>query len=215
MAEFLLLRDLPRYECLQRRAQRYAELDITAVETTLSLLRVASDMMEAFTAHFERNDITQSRFITLMLVEQFDSVGETLLPSAIADMLGVTRATVTGLLDGLERDTLIERRQHGDDRRALTLHLTPHGWSYLEGMLPDHYRRVAGLMGHLSHDEQRQLVGLLSKVAEGLDALQEANWKPDAGEPDESGKPGATSALQANEAAEELVEERGEPAISI
>ena len=173
----LLLRDLPRYEMLQEKAKRYPELDASAVDATLVLLRVASDVFEGMGAHLGRHDVSQGRFMVLVLLDRC-SHGEGILPSEIAEQLGVTRATVTGLLDGLEKETLISRTMHPDDRRAFCIELTPKGREFLAAMLPEHYRRIAGLMAHLSQNEQRQLVKLLSKVSRGQNALHDENWTP-------------------------------------
>ena len=52
---------------------------------------------------------------------------EAKLPSAYQETkrAGVTRATITGLLDGLERDALVVRAASAHDRRRLTVRLTP------------------------------------------------------------------------------------------
>ncbi|RYG65247.1 MarR family transcriptional regulator, partial [bacterium] len=118
MAETFLLRELPRYECLEMRSRRYPDLDAGAVEATLVMLRVASDVLEAFASHLARNGTSQGRFSVLMILDRF--IGSELLPSELAEKIGVTRATMTGLLDGLEKDGFVQRRQHPDDRRALT-----------------------------------------------------------------------------------------------
>lgn len=173
----LLLRDLPRYEMLQEKAQRYPELDASAVDATLILLRVASDVFEGLGAQLTRNGLSQGRFMVLMLLDR-SPAGEGILPSEIAEQLGVTRATVTGLLDGLEKCHLISRQMHPEDRRAFCIELTPKGRQFLADMLPEHYRRIAGLMAHLDHEEQRQLVKLLSKVSHGQNALRDEDWTP-------------------------------------
>ena len=178
MPELLLLRDLPRYEMLQEKARRYPDLDAGAVEATLVLLRVASDVLEGFGAHFARNGTSQGRYMVVMMLDRPCAL-DGMLPSEIADKLGVSRATVTGLVDGLERDGLVSRAAHPEDRRAFCIQLTDKGREFLAGMLPDHYRRVAGLMGHLDEDERRQLVTLLAKVAQGQGALRDADWTPD------------------------------------
>jgi DNA-binding MarR family transcriptional regulator len=178
MGETFLLRDLPRYECLRQRSLRYPELDADAVEATLALMRVASDVLEAFGTHLERRGLSQSRFLALMLVERWSDAGRAISPSQIAEALDVSRASVTGLLDGLEGDGFIERRAAGGDRRALSIHLTPLGRQYLGDLLPDHYARTAGLMAHLDEGERKQLVLLLSKVAQGTHALRDEGWTP-------------------------------------
>jgi len=172
MPEIFLLKDLPRYEYLQEKAKRYPDLDAGAVDATLVLMRVASDVLEGLGHHFARHNTSQGRFLVLVLLDRVCQQG-VILPSEIAEKLSVSRATITGLLDGLEKDGYIERQAHPDDRRALSIHLTECGKAFLEKVLPEHYRRVAGLMAHLSDDERRQLVALLTKVAQGKDALYE------------------------------------------
>jgi DNA-binding MarR family transcriptional regulator len=175
--ELLLLRDLPRYEMLQEKAKRYPDLDAGAVEATLVLLRVASDVLEGMGAHFARNGISQGRYLALMMLDR-PCTENGMLPSELAEKLGVTRATVTGLLDGLEKDVLISRQMHPEDRRAFCIQLTDKGREFLAALLPDHYRRIAGLMAHLNDEERHQLVALLAKVAQGQDALRDASWTP-------------------------------------
>lgn len=92
-------------------------------------------------------------------------------PSLLAEKVGVTRATMTGLLDGLERERLVERVFAQDDRRKVAIRLTETGLSRLETMLPDYYRRIAGLMVNFDAEEREQLLGLLEKVNAGIPAL--------------------------------------------
>ncbi len=173
MPEIFSLRDLPRYECLEARARRFPDLDVGAVEATLTLMRVGSDVLEGFAAHLQNCGTSQGRFLVMMVLDRYAQ--QPLLPSELAEKIGVTRATITGLLDGLERDALIERRAHAHDRRALTIHLTDKARGWLEAMLPDHYHRIALLMSELDDSERRQLVALLTKVAAKTDAIRAPN----------------------------------------
>jgi DNA-binding MarR family transcriptional regulator len=45
----------------------------------------------------------------------------------LSDMTGVTARTTTSIVDGLERDGLVERVRHPHDRRAFLLRLTDKG----------------------------------------------------------------------------------------
>ncbi len=60
--------------------------------------------------------MSEGRFVLLFLR---DAASGGLAPREFADQAGVTRATATGLLDGLERDAWVERRTNAADRRAL------------------------------------------------------------------------------------------------
>lgn len=172
-SEPFLPRKIPRFECLERRSHRYPDLDAAAVEATLVLMRVSSDILEAYSAHLLNNGISQGRFSVMIVLDHHTE--RALLPSDLACKIGISRASITGLLDSLEKDGFVERRQHPEDRRALTVHLTKSGRAFLEKMLPDHYRRIAALMSGLDLDERRQLVALLTKVAAKVDAIRLEN----------------------------------------
>ena len=170
MDGFLIPKDIPKHEALKALAGRYPDLDPSAIEACVALLRVAGEMFGAFKEHFARHGTSQGRFIILMLLNLDPDRGAS--PSELADKAGVTRATITGLLDGLESDGLVQRIPLAGDRRSYSICLTPKGRSFMDAMLPDHFRRMAGLMAGLTESERKLLVELLFKVRRGLAALQ-------------------------------------------
>lgn len=155
------LRDLPKYEALLELARQYPDLNITAVESCLTFLRTSTDVYTVFDRHFADYDLSMGKFTVLMLLQ---CSGTGLTPSECADRAGVTRATVTGLLDGLEREGLLKREPHPDDRRCTIVRLTESGWDLLGRMLPNHFRLVTDLMSPLTTSEQHTLFQLLSKL---------------------------------------------------
>lgn len=161
----LELKDIPKHETLQQDARRYPESDASAVEACLTLLRISGDVEAAYGAHFARHGLSQARFIVLMQLQREE---EGLRPAELAERTGVTRATMTGLLDGLEKEGLILRRAHAEDGRMSVVRLSAKGRQRLEGVLPDHYRRTVALMSGLSAEERQQLTALLMKVAAGI-----------------------------------------------
>ncbi len=160
----LELKQLPGHEALRTDAERYPGADVSAVETCLHLLRVSGDVEAAYDAHFARHGLSQARFIVLMTLQREDE----LRPAELAERTGVTRATMTGLLEGLEKEGLVLRRAHAEDGRMWLVRLSAKGRQRLEGILPDHYRRTAALMTGLSTEERRHLAELLAKVAAGI-----------------------------------------------
>jgi DNA-binding MarR family transcriptional regulator len=161
----LELQRLPGHETLQKDVERYAEADASAVETCLYLLHIAGEVEAAYTAHFARHGLSQARFVVLMQLQREE---EGLRPAELAERTGVTRATMTGLLDGLEREGLILRRAHAEDGRMSVVRLSAKGRQRLEGLLPDHYRRTSALMRGLSAEERQQLQSLLTRVVAGI-----------------------------------------------
>lgn len=162
----LLLKDLPRYECLLEAAQQFPQLDPSACEVFLHLLRTGDEAFRVTEAHFHAQGLSQGRFTVLMLLYD-KSCGRTnvFTPAQLAEKAGVTRATMTGLIDTLERDGMVTRKPDSADRRQLCVELTPRGTAFLNKLLPEHFRRIAALMSVLSETERRTMVRLLGKIA--------------------------------------------------
>ena len=71
---------------------------------------------------------------------------KTSTPSILAEKAGVSRATMTGLLDGLEQGHLIERLLTKADRRSTFIKLTEAGQAKLDIVMPDYYSRLRECM---------------------------------------------------------------------
>lgn len=168
------LRDLPKFETIQAHAALYPDMDARAMETYLVLMRVSGDLLDALEAHLARHEISSGRFTVLMLLKKCSAEGSRAIPSDLADKAGVTRATMTGLLDGLERDRMVTREQDPSDRRTVTIRLTEQGAELLERILPDHFRRISKLMSPLNDQERKTLMMLMIKISQGLPAMMEA-----------------------------------------
>ena len=87
-----------------------------------------------------------------------------LAASELAEHAGVTKQTITSLLDGLEKDEFISRKPDPQDRRSVMIQLLPKGSALLQHIMPGMYRRQVEIMKDLTRDEQRLLTRLLSKV---------------------------------------------------
>lgn len=166
----MLLQNIPKFEALQKFSEQYPELDPAAVVASLTLWCAGSQLATAFEAHFAQFSLSPGRFGVLINLLRSGEAG--LSPADIAERTGVTRATITGLLDGLEAAGLVSREAHPTDRRSLQVVLTEQGRQQLDRMLPDHYRRIAALMSNLTTAEQLLLTELLQKVVAQLPALQ-------------------------------------------
>jgi DNA-binding MarR family transcriptional regulator len=164
----LMLKDLPRYECLLEAAQQFPDLDPSAAEVFLHLLRTGDETFELIESNLAGHHLSQGRFGVLMALwgscqRAGDRVAP-LSPAELAGRTGVTRATITGLVDTLERDGLVTRTPDPDDRRMMAIGLTARGEKLLKTVLPSHFRRMAQLMEPLSESERKTLVRLLTKI---------------------------------------------------
>lgn len=97
--------------------------------------------------------------------------GGPLPPSVIADRMVVSRATVTGLVDSLERRGLVERRGDRRDGRMRVVALTRRGKGVTERLLPELHRFERDLLAALTEGEQRQLLRLVAKLQHHLPSV--------------------------------------------
>jgi DNA-binding MarR family transcriptional regulator len=165
----LQVRDLPTPDILRRFAQRYPDADVSAVTGFLTLLRTATELSQALDAFLARHGLLQGRWWVLILLFREEALESS--PSVLAEKAGVTRATMTGLIDGLERDGLVQRVFDTADRRRTTVRLTPAGQGVLDTVMPDYYRRVRTLMAGLDENQRLLLQSMLGAVHAGLDAF--------------------------------------------
>jgi DNA-binding MarR family transcriptional regulator len=171
----LMLKDLPRFECLIEAAEKHPTLQPSACDAFLNLLRTGDDVFEVVDRFLSSHDISQGRFTVLMLLGK--CCDEDATPATLAERAGVTRATMTGLIDTLERDGWVERTPDPADRRVIHVSLTTEGQSVIDAMLPEYFQCVSDILKPLTEPERKQLVRLLQKIQTGLADVEIPNAK--------------------------------------
>ena len=176
----LMLKDLPQYDCLLQAAERHPTLDPTANEAFLHLLRTGDMVFAEIGRFLTRHNISQGRFTVMMLLHRPWVEAHT--PASLAEESGVTRATMTGLIDTLAKDGMVVRAADAHDRRTVRVSLTTQGRASLEAMLPDYFQCVSRIVSPLNARERKELVRLLQKLQEGLTPapLQSSTQPPEA-----------------------------------
>ncbi len=157
----LQLRDLPSNEILEKFAERYPVADVSAISSFLHLLRVATDLSLALDACLKEHGLLQGRWWVLILLMREDSKISS--PSVLAEKAGVSRATMTGLLDGL-----VERVFDEHDRRSVSVSLTVKGQAKLDDVMPDYYARLRACMAGVDEPSRAQLEYTLDLINHGL-----------------------------------------------
>jgi len=159
----LLLKDLPRYECLLEAAKRFPDLDPSACDVFLNLLRTGDEVFRVTENNYASHGLSQGRFGVLMLLWRCScapteaGAGEhclpdgPLTPAELAAAAGVTRATMTGLIarhtgqpaERVRADS--ERDRWFSAEEALDYGIVDHILERVDDIRPDVVSRAAGL----------------------------------------------------------------------
>ena len=94
----------------------------------------------------------------------------TMPPSELGERLIVTRATVTGVLDSLERRSFVRRSPNPADRRSLLVEITPAGLAVVQELRTIVHRNEKDWMTVLSEEDLRTYVDLLHRIQGRLGA---------------------------------------------
>lgn len=108
--------------------------------------------------------LSEGRFAALLLLEQRASV----TPAELADQLGVTRATVTGLIAGLEHQGLVARATDASDGRRARLDLTAAGRAAIREVIPVYSRWLGRAMHGVTPADADTFAAVLAQMAENL-----------------------------------------------
>ena len=159
------IKDMPSREGLEKMGLRYPDLDVDATTLFMHILRVGDESFRAASETFKHHCVSHGRFIVMMnLYDKENGITHELSAAEIADRSCVTRATVTGLVDGLEKEGIVVRSTDPRDRRMVVVKLTQAGIDLMDSILPMHFRMIRRLMSVYNAEERKQLLQLLEKL---------------------------------------------------
>jgi len=140
----------------------------------IQILGLARELEHELTSKLSYFELSNGKLKVLISILNHE---HPLNPSELAEDIGVTRSTMTGLLDGLEKDGFI-RRGTLNDRRKTAIYLTEKGNSVLNTLIPLYREHVTKIFSKTTVEEQKLLVNLLVKVKDGLEDAKEHNNFP-------------------------------------
>lgn len=135
----------------------------------VSLVQVATEVQKRLDAYVRPFNVSMSRMAVLLHLYFSDAP---LQPSSLGVRMLVTRANVTGLIDGLVHGGLVSRVQPPEDRRAWEIALTKAGAALVEEYLPYHLQAMRAVTAGLDPEEARTFVRLVHKLRHGMQALE-------------------------------------------
>lgn len=140
---------------------RYPNASARATECAMNLVYTADLLVKRIACLLQPFDLSPASGLVLSIVADAESP---LPPHKIADRLIISRATVTGLVDSLERRGYVQRRPHHSDRRMLLVELTDTGRQVADAFRPIVHRHQKLWLEILSDEEQQRLIDSLQQV---------------------------------------------------
>jgi len=166
------LHNLPRHQVIRDITRQTPGIEPSSIETYLLFMLVASEVFTALQTELGRYGLSDGKLSILLQLST--SPEGALTPSQLAESLGIKRASVTDLLSGLERAQLVVREPSPEDGRMALIRLNAQGQELLQRLIPDHFRRIQGLMQTLNEQEKQALMVLLQKIEQNIPLLRDA-----------------------------------------
>ncbi|WP_110045286.1 MarR family transcriptional regulator [Paenibacillus cellulosilyticus] len=134
----------------------------------LLMLWFSDNYLDAVDLALSPFGITESKLDLLLLLKLHEN-REGITPSSLADRLGIRRASVTALLEWLEKRDLIAREQSKLDRRMVYVKITAEGLELLDKTLPTFWSACSTVMSDLDQEETMFLDKILVKLNAGIE----------------------------------------------
>jgi MarR family 2-MHQ and catechol resistance regulon transcriptional repressor len=140
--------------------------EVRALNALITLVRATEAVSGALHGPLAGHRLTSSQFGVL---EALLHLGP-LCQGDLAGKLLRSCASMTSVVEGLEKRGLVVRQRTEEDKRFVRVALTGKGRRLIEEIFPAHVRRVVRAFGALSDQEQEQLRRLCRKLGTGAPA---------------------------------------------
>lgn len=137
------------------------EKTINGFDTFMTYRQFSSDFNSLMDNLFSKHSMSFGRFNILLELEKS---AQGLMPSELAERCKVTQATISGLLNGLEKNQIIFRQAHQNDGRAYVIKLTEKGQKLFEEIRPEFFNKIEQIFKSLENSEITQFNSMLLKL---------------------------------------------------
>ncbi len=121
-------------------------------------------------AYFQSMGTSKGRFLILTRLLLADSPnGESI--SDLRPFYPISYAAMSGVLDTLEKDNMVERCANKEDRRKVNIRLTEKGRTFIMDFLPPHVQNVKKIGVGFDEGEIASMFTSLEKILDGFEEL--------------------------------------------
>lgn len=121
---------------------------------------VSNQVSHSFDRKLAALDVSVAEWVVLR--ELFD--GDPLVPSALAEKIGMTRGAVSKIIDRLEAKSLVIRTMNERDRRFQTVTLSTKGRALVPRLAASADQNEREFFGHLKPAERQQIERFMREI---------------------------------------------------
>ena len=111
------------------------------------------------------NGFTRSEYELLAFLAINQSGEKNLFSSTeLSNLLGITPAAVTHMINPLEKASCVERMQDKNDRRLVLIRLTKKGTKIAELLIDNFKEKLSGFITYLGEEDSRTFILLMNKL---------------------------------------------------
>jgi|SRR5579883_3119468 len=151
-------------------ADHFPDVPASSMAVVLYLFYAYDNVHTRLNQRLSKFGLSSAAFNVLMIVKHYDTEGCPL--HEIGDLLLVSRANVTGVVDSLETNGYVQRVPDPHDRRVRLARITKAGRDILESYLPLHYEQIRDELRGLTEEEKRDLTRLLKKLSASIQQIE-------------------------------------------
>lgn len=134
--------------------------EITALNAYIKLVRATESLTHRLHQHLETHKLTVTQFGVLEALFHLGSMHQ----KEIAEKLLKSGGNITLVIDNLEKRQLVQRDRQVEDRRCISVSLTPTGKQLISDIFPAHVEAIVQQMKILSLEEQTELGRLCKRL---------------------------------------------------
>ena len=137
-------------------------------EAILNIYHTAAIARKRSTDFFAAHGITDVQFNLLMLLRYQSDADGAMKQVELSRMMLVNRASVTAIIDRMERMGFLTRAAVPGDRRSKYVRLTPKSLKLLGAVERRYLAEIAAVMGVLTKAELKKLIAMLERIRERM-----------------------------------------------
>lgn len=132
------------------------------------LKQVSHAMHTQFERRLSEYGVTASQWVVLSIVKE----GRATSPVEISKLIQIDNTAVTRLIDRLEKKGLVERANHPDDRRSVTVKLSVEGEQLYSKLVECSKATNKEFLRGVSKEEHAVLLSLLQRLAQNISCVE-------------------------------------------